>query len=476
MKANFAKKCLGLAVASAFSLGANASATNTDTEAPQQQPNVVLIFVDDIGYADMGFQNLRDDIVTPNMDKVANEGAIFTAGYVTGSVCGPSRAGLLTGRYQQRFGYHDNIGPYLREEGLERGLDLSLKTFGNYFQDAGYTTGYIGKSHDGDEMKFWPHNRGFDEFYGFNNGAADYFVSGKNVENAEEKAYSSLHRNGKLVENFDGYLTDIFGDESVDFIERHKDSPFFLYVPFNASHGPMHAKAEDLEKFSHIKDQLRRKSVAMTYNMDLNVGKIINKLEEHELMDNTMIIFLSDNGGKPSNNGSINHPLRDTKGTTYDGGIRIPFSITYRGNIPAGQVIDDPAVSLDILPTTLAIAGVEPKAEWELEGVNLMPRLTGQQEKLDSRFLYWKTPMRAAIRDENWKIVIPNHMVKRPRVELYKISEDIGEKNNVADKYPEQVDRLMAAFEAWDAKNEVSARWGWNRDRFPYGEGWRGKW
>ncbi|GEA51838.1 N-acetylgalactosamine-6-sulfatase [Vibrio inusitatus NBRC 102082] len=473
MKPTFIKKGIGFAIASVIAGGSYAETTESPVS-KNQQPNVVLIFVDDIGYADMGFQNLRDDIVTPNMDKVAKDGVVFSAGYVTGSVCGPSRAGLVTGRYQQRFGYHDNIGPRVRDKNVEQGLDLSVKTFGNYFQDAGYTTGYIGKSHDGDDKKFWPHNRGFDEFYGFNNGAADYFISGRNVENSEESAHSSIHRNDEVIENFDGYLTDIFGDESVDFIDRHKDSPFFLYVPFNASHGPMQAKHSDLQKFAHISDPLRRKSVAMTYNMDVNVGKIVNKLEQHELMENTMIIFMSDNGGKPDNNGSINSPLRSTKGTTWEGGIRVPFAISYRGHVPANQVIDDPVVSLDILPTTLAIAGIEEKEEWELEGVNLMPRMTGKVDKLESRYLYWLTAARSAIRDENWKLVVPNIHVQNPRYELYKISEDISESNDLSSQYPEQVERLKTEFERWNEYNEDS-RWGWNKDRYPYTNGWRGR-
>ena len=462
----------GVALAMAAVASGNAAAT--PAESPAQQPNVVFMFVDDIGYADMGFQNLSQDIVTPHLDKLAAEGAIFSAGYVTAPVCGPSRAGLMTGRYQQRYGYHDNTGPYVREEGIEQGLDLSAKTMGNYFQDAGYITGFIGKSHDGDDKKYWPHNRGWTEFYGFNNGAADYFVSGFNNQNAEERAYSSIHRNNELVDDFDGYLTDIFASEAVDFIERHKDTPFFLYVPFNASHGPMQAKPEDLEKFAHIDDELRRKMVAMTYNMDLNAGRIIAKLEEHNLMEDTMVIFMSDNGGKPKGNGSYNHPLRAEKGTLWDGGIRVPFTVTWRGTIPANQTIDDPAISLDILPTTLAAAGVEVKDEWQLEGVNLLPRLTGLAGQLEDRFLYWLTPARLAIRDNDWKLVIPNTTVETPKAELYKISEDISESNDLSAKHPEQVKRLTAEFERWNAQNEP-ARWGWSRQLFPYANGWRGR-
>ncbi|MGL6312951.1 sulfatase-like hydrolase/transferase [Vibrio sp. WXL103] len=445
-----------------------------DEDATQRSPNVLLIFVDDIGYADMGFQGQSQDIVTPYMDQVAKEGAIFSAGYVTAPVCGPSRAGLLTGRYQQRFGYHDNIGPFVAHPDIEQGLPLDAKTLGNYFQDAGYTTGFIGKSHDGEDQKFWPHNRGFDEYYGFNNGAADYFVSGRNIQNAKQHAYSSIFRNDQLQDNFDGYLTDIFGNEAVDFIERHKDSPFFLYVPFNASHGPMQAKQEDLERFSHIDDELRRKMVAMTYNMDINIGKMVDKLEEHDLMEDTMVIFMSDNGGKPKGNGSYNAPLKGEKNTFWEGGIRVPFTITWRGTIEGEQVIDDPIIALDILPTTLAAAGVEVEPEWQLEGVNFLPRLTGEQKQTDDRFLYWKMLNKSAIRDNDWKLVIPNTLVRNPKPELYNISQDISETNDLAEKHPEQVKRLMAEFERWDSENE-DPKWGWNRNIFPHANGWRGR-
>ncbi|MGF1682755.1 sulfatase-like hydrolase/transferase [Photobacterium minamisatsumaniensis] len=471
MKSAFKKHGLTLALATAISGPALA---DTPVEPIQQQPNVLFIFVDDIGYADMGFQNQSQDIVTPHMDKIAAEGAIFSAGYVTASVCGPSRAGLLTGRYQQRYGYHDNTAPFVSEPDIEQGLDLSAKTIGNYFQDAGYVTGFIGKSHDGDDKKYWPHNRGWDEFYGFNNGAADYFVSGFNNMNAEEKAYSSIHRNDELVDDFDGYLTDIFGGEAVEFIERHKDEPFFLYVPFNASHGPMQAKESDLEKFSHIDDELRRKMVAMTYNMDLNIGRMVDKLEEHDLMENTMIIFMSDNGGKPNGNGSFNTPLNGYKNTYWEGGIRVPTTITWRGTVPAEQVIDTPMISLDILPTTLAMAGVEVQDEWQLEGENLLPLLTGEVKEIDERFLYWHTINKSAIRDNDWKLVIHNTLVKNPKPELYNISKDISESNDLADKHPEQVKRLLAEFERWDAQNQ-DPKWGWNRNIFPHANGWRGR-
>ncbi|MGF1735990.1 sulfatase [Photobacterium satsumensis] len=442
-----------------------------------KQPNVLLIFADDLGYADTGFQNRSKDVKTPNLDRLAEDGVIFDAGYVTAPVCGPSRAGMLTGRYQQRFGAHDNVGPYILEEGIEQGVPVNIPTIGHYFQDAGYKTAIIGKWHDGDAKQFWPQNRGFDEFVGFNNGAADYFVGARNEENSKNAPFSSIYRNDQLIAPFDQYLTDKFGDEAVSFIERNQDQPFFLYVPFNAIHGPQQALEDDLQRFSYIENPKRRLAVAMNYNMDHNVGRIIAKLEEHQLMEDTLIIFLSDNGGKflgKHGNESYNLPLRSEKGQVWDGGIRIPFTITWKGTIPAGRTISDPIISLDILPTALAAIGVKAPQEMQLDGTDLLPLLKGEKEHLDNRFLYWHMPNQAAIRDNNWKLIMPNLSDENASYELYRISDDISESNNVADTHPEQVTRLISEFASWSNDN-MPQLWGWDKNRLKYTNGWRGR-
>ncbi|WP_159064836.1 sulfatase-like hydrolase/transferase [Thaumasiovibrio subtropicus] len=438
------------------------------------QPNVVILFADDMGYADAGYHNISQDVETPNLDRLAARGAILTAGYVTAPVCGPSRAGMMTGRYQQRFGFHNNTGPFVREEGIVQGMpeDMLNNNFGYYFQQNGYTTGMVGKHHDGKQRKFWPHHRGFDEFYGFNNGAANYFVGPKNQEEAARKPFSVMYRNDEVDENFDEYLTDRFGTEAISFIERHKDNPFLLYVPFNGIHGPLQATDEDLARYEHIEDEKRRKLVAMNYNLDKNIGRIMDSLDENGLTDNTIVIYLSDNGGKPKGNASYNHPLRAEKGTVWDGGIRIPFTVSWPGQIPAGQTIDDPIISLDILPTIANAAGIEIQADWQLDGVDIMPLLKGDTDKLENRFIYWNTSRAGAIRDEDWKLVIPNITAQRPRYQLFKISEDISESNELSKQHPEQVERLLNAWHAWDAENE-DAKWGWNRNMFPVETNWR---
>ena len=433
-----------------------------------------MIFADDLGYADTGFQKQSKDVETPNLDRLAADGAIMTTGYVTAGVCGPSRAGMMTGRYQQRFGYHDNVAPYVRDENVVQGLPLELSTMGDYLKAAGYRTGLVGKWHDGDQKEFWPHNRGFEEFFGFNNGAANYFVGPNNKKERNKKPWSSMYRNDEVVENFDDYLTDRFGQEAVDYIERHKDEPFFLYVSFNAVHGPLQAKPEDLERFSHIKDEKRRIAVAMNYNMDQNIGRILDKVEKLGLSENTLIYFLSDNGGKPKGNASYNTPLRGEKGTYYEGGIRIPYTVTWKGKIPAGQTLTQPVSSLDILTTSLAAAGVEPKKEWQLEGVDLLPYLKGEQKQLEERFLFWDNHMRYAIRDGEWKLVLDNKLNKASRPQLFHISDDMSEKQDVSGKYPEQAARLQKAYDQWNADNDTP-KWGWSKKMFPVSNGYRGR-
>ena len=468
MKHIMKKTAISMTVLAALGSGAAVQA-----ETPSQ-PNVVILFADDLGYADVGYHNSSQDVETPNMDRLAASGAALTAGYVTAPVCGPSRAGLTSGRYQQRFGFHNNTGPFVREEGIVQGTpdEMLNNNFGYYFQQAGYVTGMVGKHHDGKQRKFWPHHRGFDEFYGFNNGAANYFVGPQNQETAARKPFSVMYRNDKVDDNFDEYLTDRFGTEAISFIERHKDSPFFLYVPFNGVHGPLQATEEDLKRYEHIEDEKRRKLLAMNYNVDRNIGRILDTLEENDLTENTIVFFLSDNGGKPKGNASDNVPLRAQKGTLWDGGIRIPFAVSWPGTIPAGQTIEDPIISLDILPTMAAAANIEVQAEWQLDGVNLLPLLTGEEKELENRFLFWNTSMAGAIRDHDWKLVMPNIRNKRPRVQLFNISNDISESKDLAKEHPEQVKRLQEAWNAWDAQNE-DAMWGWNRNMFPVETNWR---
>ena len=364
--------------------------------------NLIIILADDLGYGDVGYHGC-EDIPTPHIDAIASQGAAFTTAYSAAPVCGPSRAGLLSGRYQNRFGYQDNIGPFGRSKDIELGTPLDIKLLSDYYKEIDYHTGMIGKWHDGDKMKYWPHKRNFDETFCFNNGAANYFIGKDNGTNTKS---GSIYRNGVLLDSVGDYLTDDFGDEAVAFLKKNKSKPFMLYLAFNAVHGPLQAPERYLKRFDHIKEKKRKTMAAMNSAMDDQIGRVMETLKELKLEEKTLVIFTSDNGGHPEGNASLNGPLRGRKAQTWDGGIRVPFCMQWKGTIPAGQVFDDPIHSIDILPTGLGAAGVKPKKEWKLEGVNLLALVTGKKKELDDRHLYFRLNTNWAIRDKNFKLVI----------------------------------------------------------------------
>ena len=415
-----------------------------------KKPNVILIVADDLGNADVGYNNLRSDIKTPNIDQLATSGVRFTTGYVTGPVCGPSRAGMLTGTYQQTFGFNDNPGPFRRSPDIKPGIPLNVPTVAEHMQSAGYTTGAIGKWHVGgqENRQFIPTNRGFDHYYGFLGGAASYF--------SEDQSSFKFLRNEQLVAKPQNYLTDVFGDESVQFINDHKEDPFFLYVAFNAVHTPLQVPDSLLHKFDHIKNLKRRQLVAMQYAMDCNIGKILSALEANDLDDRTMIVFISDNGGKPGNNESYNTPYNGMKGTLWEGGIRLPFAMKLPGVIPANTVYKNSVISLDIMPTVLAAVGAEvPK---DIDGVNLLPHITNKKQEAPHETLFWWINKKWAIRDSEWKLMYDD---KAKKEYLFKISEDISEQNDVHEQYPEVVKRLKKEFNQWK-EAAMLPLWGWN--------------
>ena len=344
--------CVGLVLAALCTGPAPASA----------KPNILLIVGDDMGYADVGFHGCKD-IPTPNLDALAASGVRFTSGYVTGPYCSPTRAGLLTGRYQTRFGHEFNPG------GQDTGLPLTETTLADRLKAAGYATGLVGKWHLGAEAAMHPQKRGFDEFFGFLGGAHSYFKAG------------GILRGTEPVSEMD-YTTDAFGREAVAFIERHKGEPWFLYLAFNAVHTPMDATEDRLARFPNIADKQRRTYSAMMLAMDEVVGRVRRKLSEVGLERNTLVTFISDNGGPAmpgvTVNGSRNDPLRGSKRTTLEGGIRVPFIISWPGHVKPG-VFGSPAVQLDLHATALAAAGVAAKPEWKLDGVNLLPFLSGEK-------------------------------------------------------------------------------------------------
>ncbi|MDB4378913.1 sulfatase-like hydrolase/transferase [Akkermansiaceae bacterium] len=320
------------------------------------QPNIIILYSDDAGYADFGFQpNCAADMkkLTPNIDRIAKEGARFTNAYMAGSVCSPSRAGLMTGRYQQRFGYDNNLPP-----GFQSGLDLKEKFGVNYLKPLGYTTGLVGKWHLGYPEEYHPNKRGFDWFYGLLQGSRPYY------EIPKPSAHRVIQENGRITKE-DSYVTDRFGDAACRFIRENKEVPFFLFVSFTSPHGPLQPKPEDVKRVAHI-DQKRRASYAgLVVSLDDNVGKVLDCLKAEGLDEDTIVLFTNDNGGQTAN-GANNSPLQGKKGTLWEGGVRVPWVMRWRGEIPAGRVIDQPVIALDLLPTLIEAAGGEVSLDWNL--------------------------------------------------------------------------------------------------------------
>ncbi len=400
---------------------------------PPTRPNVLIIMADDLGFADLGFQG-SPDIVTPHIDALTRRGVNFAQAYISAPVCMPSRMGMLTGRYQQRFGMQT-----LGNDAI--GVPASEVNLGQMLQQNGYVTGIIGKWHLGAQPEFRPNVRGFDEFYGFLNGNTPYYPgSGK------------FWRNNTEIEK-PAYLTDGFGDEAVSFINRHATQPFFLYLAFNAVHTPMQAPASYLARFSHIKDEGRRIYAAMAAAMDDNIGRVLATLREKGLEENTLIFFLSDNGGAPQNY-SDNAPLRGGKYEIYEGGIRTPFLFQWTGGHVKPRAENTAVITaLDILPTILAATNAQVDLKQPLDGVNLLPFLQGKERNVaPDRRLFWRYgPYMCALRSGDWKILQcgfgPN---KNPAWELYNVVTDVAEAKDLAAAHPEKLRQMVAEFAAWD--------------------------
>ncbi|WP_167605732.1 sulfatase-like hydrolase/transferase [Maribellus sediminis] len=407
----------------------------------QKQPNFIIILADDLGYADLSLNGSKQ-ISTPHIDKLAENGVNFTNGYVSGPVCSPSRAGLLTGRNQVTFGHDNNLGGVLPGFDEEyNGLPLTETLIAQRLHDLGYTTGLVGKWHLGTLPKFHPLNRGFDEFWGYTGGGHDYFTA-----KADGKGYQApIECNYKTPQELT-YITDDKGDECVDFIARHKDEPFFLFASFNAPHAPMQATTEDLKLFQHIKDEKRRSYCAMVHRLDVNVGRIMQALEENGVAENTLVVFLSDNGGPCDSNGSINAPFNGQKGILLEGGIHVPFVMSWPGNLPAGETYEHPVISLDLAATFFELAGGVKTDEVKFDGVNLVPYLKDKASGKPHESFNWRFTISAAIRQGNWKLVrLPDRLPL-----LFDLSKDISEQNNVALDHLDVTTSLLKQLGDWD--------------------------
>jgi arylsulfatase A-like enzyme len=417
------------------------------------QPNLIVIMADDMGYADVGFNGCTD-IPTPNIDKIADQGVKCTNGYVAYSVCGPSRAGFMTGRYQQRFGFERN--PQYKPSDPNMGLPRSEETIAEVLKKVGYTSGVVGKWHLGAHPTLHPLNRGFDFFHGHLGGGHQYFPEALTIKDSymaedEPDSYKTwILRNNDPVEP-KKYLTDDFSDAAVEFVEMNKDKPFFLFLAYNAPHTPLQATEKYLSRFADIKDQKRRTYAAMVSAVDDGVGRVLEKLDEHGLADDTIVVFLSDNGGPTTNNASRNTPLRGGKSDVWEGGYRVPFAMRWSGHLPAGMDYDKPVSSLDILATIAGITNAPIASDRPLDGVNLISYLEGKKKGQPHEVLYLRKwdQMRFAVRKGDYKLVI-NGENNKP--ELYNLDRDIAETNNIIRSNPEIADELDRLRLEWSSE------------------------
>jgi len=399
------------------------------------KPNVIIFLSDDVGWAEYGFQGAKD-IPTPHIDSIAKNGVRCTQGYVSGPYCSPTRAGLMTGRYQTRFGHEFN------SVARQSGLALSEKTIADRFKTLGYATIVVGKWHLGEQPPYRPWQRGFDEFYGTLSNTPFYHPT--------NFVDSRVSKEVQPVEDKEFYTTDKYADRAVEFIDQHKNEPWFLYLPFNAQHAPLQAPQKYLDRFSSIQDEKRKIFAAMMSAMDDAVGRVLDKVRQHGQEENTLIFFLADNGGPTMQTTSNNLPLRGFKSTTWEGGVRVPFVVQWKGKIPAGQTYEQPIIQLDILPTALAAAGATIDPAWRIDGVNLLPFLTKEAADKPHQTLYWRFGEQWAIHHGDWKLVVGRDGGPQPG--LYNLAEDISEAKNLAGAKPEKVAELLALYQAWNAE------------------------
>jgi arylsulfatase A-like enzyme len=421
---------------------------------PTRRPNILLIVSDDLGYADIGLYGCRD-IPTPNIDRLAREGIRFTDAYVSGPYCSPSRAGLMTGRYQQRFGHEFNP-----DGSPDYGLPTTEKTMAERLRAAGYRTALLGKWHLGLSDRLHPMHRGFEEFYGFLGADHSYLkVDGNDVGTDMPDPLLDGMKPASPV----AYLTDTLGDRAVDYIERHASEPFFLFLAFNAAHTPMEAPERYLASFPDIADPRRRTYAAMVSAMDDAIGRTLTALRERSLEEITLVIFLNDNGGPtmPTTtvNGSSNAPLRGSKRQTWEGGIRVAFAMSWKGHLEAGRVDHRPVIQLDVLPTALAAGRVATDPS-EFDGVDLLPFLTGAAQRAPHDALDWRLGGMMAIRRGDWKLVKtrdgplvdvdPSALRDLSGAGLYNLAEDISETRDRAADRPDKVKELGDLWQQWN--------------------------
>jgi arylsulfatase A-like enzyme len=461
----------------------------TRTGLPHQlgKPNILFILADDLGKNDISLYNNRG-VDTPNIDAIGRRGVVFTDAYCTSPICSPSRAAILTGRYQQRFGhelqtndrYARNrleylVFKYLLDIGFWRvaelavprkadiakqGLDPGEITLAEMLHSWGYATGLIGKWHLGHEELFLPLNRGFDYHYGFYEAFTLYDqVDDPRVVNRRLNEFSDKHqwrqgRNGTSairindqVIDEQGYLTDRIAEEAARFLDEHTDEPFFLYVPFSAPHVPYQAQARYYDEFDGIEDETVRVYRAMIKNLDDAVGLIVEKVEALGLERDTLIIFASDNGGALHTGATDNAPLKGGKFTNFEGGLNIPFMLRWDDTLPQGLRFSAPVSLMDVFTTAAAAASVPLPGDRTYDGVDLKPYLLRETGGTPHSALFWRSLYNKAVRKGDWKLILDE---RSGQILLYDLRHDRGEKVNLAPRYPEIVRELMEELREWE--------------------------
>ncbi len=404
----------------------------------ESQPNIILIVSDDAGYGDFSMHGGKS-FPTPRIDNIAKQGVLFTQGYVSASVCSPSRAGMLTGKYQQKFGHENNIPP---RSSTVNGMAISEKTIADYLKKLGYHTIAIGKWHLGYDPKFHPFKRGFNEYYGFLQGARSYWPMKK------PSKLNFMQEGGEKIEEDFKYTTDALGQRAAKYIKDNKEKPFFMYLAFNAVHTPMHALNEDLKKVNDPTLSKRRKILAaMTIGLDRAVGYVIDELDKQKLTENTIVVFINDNGGAASNS-SFNGKLRGKKGTTFEGGTRVPFVMQWPKSISKGRKYNHPVSSLDLLSTFVNAAGCEVPVD--TVGVDILPYINGANISRPHKTLFWKRRSTNAVRDMDWKLVTD----KVGQQYLFDIASDPTESIDLSKKNPKIFNKLLAMYKEWDSTNK----------------------
>ena len=401
------------------------------------QPNVLIFYADDLGWGETGVQGCKD-IPTPHIDSIAKNGVRFTQGYVAATYCSPSRAGLMTGRYPTRFGHEFN--------GVARHSGLSLKetTLADRLKSLGYATACVGKWHLGGDASadYYPTKRGFDEFYGTINNTPFYhptnFIDSRRSLEIQQ------------IEDPEFYTTDAYAERALDFIERSREKPWFLYLPFNAQHAPLQAPKKYLDRFPNIADEKRKLFAAMMSGMDDAVGRVLGKVRELKQEENTIVFYIADNGGPTLSTTSQNGGLRGFKMTTFEGGPRVPFFAQWKGTFPAGTTYDLPVLNLDVLPTVVTAAGGKPDSGAKLDGVDLLPYLTGKNSARPHEHLFWRFGEQWAVRSGDWKLVVSRGGSGQP--ELYDLARDRAEANDLAGAEPQRVAELQKTYDAWNAE------------------------